>query len=45
MSASPLSDWCPDNLNLDWNLKVADVLKEGPWDLEWLSSLLGPFYF
>lgn len=39
-SASPLSEGCPDNFNLDWRLKVADVLKDSMWDLDSLYSLL-----
>lgn len=23
-----LATWCPDNLNIEWNQKVADLLKD-----------------
>lgn len=37
---SPFVDLCPNNFNIQWDLKVADVLKNGAWDVDLLNSLL-----
>lgn len=29
-----------DNINVDWHLKIVDVIKEGEWNLDILKRLL-----
>lgn len=35
-SLSPLSVWCVDNFNIQWDLRIANVLVDGFWDMNLL---------
>ena len=39
-SILPLKNWKMDNINVDWHLKIVDVIKEGEWNLDILKRLL-----
>lgn len=39
-SKAPLKHWILENFNLDWNLKVADVMKDWFWDINCLKKLV-----